>query len=85
MRHPPDDKRSGLPATERPPGRVPTPSTTSIVSHQDDQAWRARERLAGERHRLALARLAQQRMPLDRYYRHPKGGFYCVVVEGWVA
>jgi hypothetical protein len=78
------DKRSGHPATERPPQTVPTPSTASIVSHQGDQAWRARERLAGERYRLAVARLANQRMPLDHYYRHPTHGFYCVVVEGWM-
>ena len=64
---------------------VPTPSTNSIVSHQGEQAWRARERLAGEHYRLAVARLANQLMPLDRYYRHPKCGFYCVVAEGWMA
>jgi hypothetical protein len=39
--------------------------------------WNARRRAAARE----LERLA----PLTVWYRQPKGGFYCVVIEGWAA
>jgi hypothetical protein len=71
------------------PGLTPTATATngngeSITDPCGDRR-RARVRLADEHRRLAYARLAHQAMPLTACYRHPKGGFYCRVVEGWRA
>ena len=62
-----------------------TNGNTGSIPDRGDERRRARARLADEHRRLAYARLAHQAMPLTRYYRHPKGGFYCRVVEGWRA
>jgi len=55
------------------------------IPDRGDERRRARARLADEHRRLGIARLAHRAMPLTAYYRHPKGGFYCRVVEGWRA
>jgi hypothetical protein len=41
----------------------------------------ARQRLGAEHRRLAIARLAEQAMPLTVYYRKSKYGPYCTLVE----
>ena len=74
----PGDKRSGPPATKRPP-LVP-PGTEAMVSHRLD----ARRRVeAVERHRR-ICRAADRLMPLSVYYQTwgwPEGR-YCELVEG---
>lgn len=84
------DRRDGT--AGRPPQRpanIPadTTSTSGSQSLPDpgDRQYRARWRLADEHRRLGIARLAHERMSLVEYYRHPRGGFYCRVVEGWRA
>ena len=83
----PGNGEGRAPRCER-PGPAPTTTATNgpvIVPDGGDRQYRAQWRLADEHRRLGIARLAHQAMPLTRYYRHPKGGFYCRVVEGWRA
>jgi hypothetical protein len=65
--------------------RTTATSGRPIVRDGGDRRRQARARLADQHRQLAYARLAHEAMPLTRYYRHPKGGFYCRVVEGWRA
>jgi hypothetical protein len=84
MRSPPERERR---RPDKTAPRIPVTATSNTGSIPDpgDGRRRARSRLADEHRRLGIARLADQAMPLTRYYRHPKGGFYCRVVEGWRA
>jgi hypothetical protein len=74
--HNPGRNAQQITATNGNRGRIPD---------RRDERRQARSRLAAEHRRLGIARLAHQAMPLTLYYRHPKGGFYCEVTEGWWA
>ena len=67
----PPDMRSG---PEGPP-RLTTAKQASALIVPD--RWNARRR--------AAARELQWLASLAVWYRQPKGGFYCTVVEGWRA
>jgi hypothetical protein len=73
-------KRSG---PEGPPRPVAAKQTsTRIIA---DRQRQLRERVQAINRCCRIARMADEVMPLAVWYRQPKGGFYCVVVEGWAA
>jgi hypothetical protein len=58
---------------------VVPPGTEAMVSHRLD----ARRRVEAQTRHLQVCRWLDRLVPLSVYYRHPKGGAYCRVVEGW--
>jgi hypothetical protein len=50
-----------------------------------DRQRRARSRILAQDERRRVCRELEQLAPLAVWYRQPKGGFYCLVVEGRAA
>lgn len=76
----PPDKRSG---PEGPP-RVAAAKQANAKIIADRQR-QARQRLQAIDRRRRIATMADELMPMAIWYRQPKHGFYCAVVEGWAA
>jgi hypothetical protein len=72
-----------------PPSGKPAASTTQGHSgerHPSADARRqARERIQLMERRRRIAGQLDQLLPLAAYYRHPRPGWYCPIVEGWRA
>jgi hypothetical protein len=56
-----------------------------VVPTTTDRQRLARQRVQAIDRRRRIARMADELMPMAVWYRQPKGGFYCIVVEGWAA
>jgi hypothetical protein len=66
----------------RPLGRAEGVARSGATKRQIDSI--VTDRLDRDR-RHRIARMADELMPMAVWYRQPKDGFYCTVVEGWAA